>query len=68
VAAREDRTPEKAGPRPGSHGGTTTTSRAGHQVPVWLFEELEKSLRGFLLAAKERGNGGKCLLVWNRVC
>jgi hypothetical protein len=53
VAAREDRTPEKAGPRPGSHGGTTTTSRAGHQVPVWLFEELEKSLRGFQLAEGE---------------
>jgi hypothetical protein len=33
-----------------------------------LIEEMEKSLRGFFWAGKERANGGQCLVAWDQVC
>ncbi|KAM0911282.1 hypothetical protein ACQ4PT_013589 [Festuca glaucescens] len=38
------------------------------EAPLWLLEEIDKSLRGFFWAAKDRANGGQCLVAWNRIC
>jgi exonuclease III len=38
------------------------------EAPVWVIEELDKSFRGFFWAAKDRANGGQCLVAWDRVC
>jgi hypothetical protein len=37
-------------------------------APVWVLEEMDKSFRGFLWAAKDRANGGQCLVAWDRIC
>jgi hypothetical protein len=37
-------------------------------APFWVLEELDKSFRGFLWAAKDRANGGQCLVAWDRIC
>ena len=34
----------------------------------WLLQDLEKSLRGFFWAGKERAHGGQCLVSWDRIC
>jgi hypothetical protein len=38
------------------------------EAPAWLLEEINKSLRGFFWAGKERANGGQCLVAWNQIC
>ena len=38
------------------------------EAPCWLLEEIDKSLRGFFWAGKERASGGQCLVAWERVC
>jgi hypothetical protein len=38
------------------------------EAPVWLLEEIGKSMRGFFWAAKERANGGQCLVSWEQIC
>jgi hypothetical protein len=38
------------------------------EAPSWLHDEFNKSLRGFFWAAKERANGGQCLVNWNQIC
>jgi hypothetical protein len=37
-------------------------------APVWVFGELDRRFRGFLWAAKERANGGQCLVAWEQIC
>ncbi|KAM0899969.1 hypothetical protein ACQ4PT_020948 [Festuca glaucescens] len=37
------------------------------EAPVWVFEELEKILRGLFWASKERANGGQCLVAWEKI-
>jgi hypothetical protein len=49
------------------------TARSVHhlliaEAPRWLLEEMGKSFRGFYWAAKERANGGQCIVAWNQVC
>ncbi|KAM0825325.1 hypothetical protein ACQ4PT_069629 [Festuca glaucescens] len=38
------------------------------EAPVWVLEEIEKGLRGFLWAAKDKANGGQCLVAWDQIC
>jgi hypothetical protein len=38
------------------------------EAPAWVLEEIEKGLRGFLWAAKDKANGGQCLVAWDQVC
>jgi mannosylglycoprotein endo-beta-mannosidase len=49
------------------------SARAVHQLlvaeaPAWLLEEMNKIFRGFFWAAKERANGGQCLVAWSSIC
>jgi type II secretory pathway component PulJ len=38
------------------------------EAPSWLFDEVEKSFRGFFWSAKDRATGGQCLIAWNQIC
>ncbi|KAM0834610.1 hypothetical protein ACQ4PT_063479 [Festuca glaucescens] len=38
------------------------------EVPCWVLEELEKNLRGFFWAGKEKAHGGQCLVAWQNCC
>ncbi|KAM0830034.1 hypothetical protein ACQ4PT_066498 [Festuca glaucescens] len=38
------------------------------EAPRWLLEEINKGMRGFFWAGKDRANGGQCLVAWERVC
>jgi hypothetical protein len=33
------------------------------EAPCWLFDEVEKCFRGFFWSAKDRANGGQCLVA-----
>jgi hypothetical protein len=37
-------------------------------APAWFLEEIDRSLRGFLWAGKDKANGGQCLVAWHQVC
>jgi hypothetical protein len=37
-------------------------------APTWALEEMNKSIRGFFWAAKDRANAGQCLVTWDQVC
>ena len=37
-------------------------------APDWVFEEMNKWMRSFFWAGKERLNGGQCLVAWDKVC
>ena len=37
-------------------------------APDWVFEEIDKCLRSFFWAGKEKSNGGQCLVAWDTVC
>jgi hypothetical protein len=37
------------------------------KAPCWLLNEVDKDFRGFLWSAKDRANGGQCLVAWNQV-
>lgn len=38
------------------------------KIPNWVFDEVDKYLRGFLWAGKARANGGQCLVSWPVAC
>jgi hypothetical protein len=38
------------------------------EAPCWLLEEVDKGFRGFFWSAKDKANGGQCLVAWNQVC
>jgi hypothetical protein len=37
------------------------------EAPIWVLEEIERSLKGFFWAGKERATGGQCLVAWNQI-
>ena len=37
-------------------------------APAWVFEELDKWMRDFFWAGKEKSHGGQCLVAWDAVC
>jgi hypothetical protein len=37
-------------------------------APVWLFEEMNRSCRGFFYTAKDKANGTQCLVAWEQIC
>jgi hypothetical protein len=37
------------------------------EAPVWVLEEIKRSLKGFFWAGKERANGGQCLVAWEQI-
>ena len=38
------------------------------EAPTWLLEEVNKWLRAFFWAGKEKVNGGQCMVAWNNIC
>jgi hypothetical protein len=38
------------------------------EAPCWVLEALEKNLRGFFWAGKEKAHGGQCLVAWQNCC
>ncbi|KAE8798457.1 Serine/threonine-protein kinase CTR1 [Hordeum vulgare] len=49
------------------------SARPVHQLlmlnaPTWVFEEIDKWLKVFFWARKEKANGGLCLVAWEKVC
>lgn len=38
------------------------------EAPNWVFEEIEKWMRSFFWAGKDKVNGGQCLVAWSAVC
>uniref|UniRef100_A0A8R7UVP5 Reverse transcriptase zinc-binding domain-containing protein n=1 Tax=Triticum urartu TaxID=4572 RepID=A0A8R7UVP5_TRIUA len=37
-------------------------------APAWVFEELDKWMRSFFWAGKDKVHDGQCLVAWNSVC
>jgi mannosylglycoprotein endo-beta-mannosidase len=38
------------------------------EAPAWVLEEINKWQRAFFWVAKEKVNGGQCLVAWSKVC
>jgi hypothetical protein len=38
------------------------------EAPVWLLDEIDRGLKGFFRAGKEKANGGQFLVAWEQVC
>lgn len=37
-------------------------------APAWVFEEINKWMRSFFWAGKDKINGGQCLVAWDTIC
>lgn len=35
---------------------------------AWVLEEIDKCMRSFFSAGKEKANGGQCLVAWDTIC
>jgi exonuclease III len=51
---------------------SVSSARPIHQLmvlkaPAWVFEEIEKWMRAFFWAGKDKVNGGQCLVAWDTV-
>jgi hypothetical protein len=49
------------------------TAKSIHQMIIvealaWVLDEIDRWQRAFFWAAKEKVNGGQCLVAWNKVC
>lgn len=38
------------------------------EAPAWVFKEMEKWMRAFFWAGKDKVNGGQCLVAWSTIC
>jgi hypothetical protein len=38
------------------------------EAPVWLLEEINRWMRAFFWAGKDKVNGGQCLVAWETIC
>ena len=38
------------------------------EAPEWVLEDMNKWMRSFLLAGKDKCNGGQCLVAWDKIC
>jgi mannosylglycoprotein endo-beta-mannosidase len=52
---------------------SVVSARAVHQLvvaeaPMWLLEEINRWMRAFFWAGKDRVTGGKCLVAWESMC
>jgi hypothetical protein len=52
---------------------SVVSARAVHQMvvaeaPTWLLEEINRWMRSFFWAGKDRVNGGQCLVAWESIC
>lgn len=37
-------------------------------TPLWVYGDLNKWMRAFFWTAKDKANGGQCLVAWNNIC